>query len=161
LVDVGYGINSVRFPILFSFSETEEREVFTNEKYQLVCAPDYYQLNLQIKGEWASLYRFDRPLQFIDLTQTMQNFQGMFTCPERLPIRDVYVKSSILTPNGRIGFYVEPYRTMASAYKFVDCNGEISKIFYKTVAEFAEDIFSATGVRVPEVMFAIDEMETE
>ncbi|MDR1390947.1 MAG: arylamine N-acetyltransferase [Holosporales bacterium] len=156
LVDVGYGINSVRFPILFGFSETEEQEVFTNEKYQLVCAPDYYQLNLQIKGEWASLYRFDRPLKFIDLAQTTQNFQSMFACSEMLPIRDIYVKSSILTPDGRIGFYVEPNRGMSSAYKFIDYKGEVSKEFYKTSQELVEDIFKTTGLKAPGAMLAIE-----
>ena len=42
LIDVGYGNNSIRYPICFNFKETEEKEIFPGEKYQLVCFEDHY-----------------------------------------------------------------------------------------------------------------------
>ncbi len=155
LIDVGYGINSVRFPLNFNFSETEEVEILPNERYQLLCFPEYYQLNLKIKDEWASLYRFDRPFQFINLEQTVHNFEGMFTCTQMLPIRDIYIKASILTSNGRIGFYVEPEQTMSTAYKFIDSDGKISKVYYKTPEEFTSDISKETALKIPEALLTI------
>jgi len=153
LIDVGCGNNSLRYPVEFSFEKTEEREVYPGEIYQLVCTDNYYQLNLKIKGEWASLYRFDRPLNFINLEQTIRNLQNMMTCPERLPIRDVYVKTSILTENGRIGFYIEPKQLISSAYKLYIEAGKENKKLYNSYEEFASDILHDTGLLTPEELF--------
>ncbi|MDR1150013.1 MAG: hypothetical protein LBJ93_00030 [Clostridiales bacterium] len=66
-----------------------------------------------------------------------------------------------MTSNGRVGFYVDPSRGMSSAYKFIDCNGEISKEFYKTPQELIEDIFITTGLKIPEAMLAIETIKDE
>lgn len=150
LIDVGYGNNSLRYPVEFSFEKTEEQEAYPGEIYQLVCNDNYYQLNLKIKGEWASLYRFDRPLNFIDLEQTVRNVQNMMACPERLPIRDVYIKASILIEDGRVGFYLEPKQPISSAYKLYIKAGKENKKLYNSYEEFAGDIFYDTGLLAPE-----------
>jgi len=148
LVDVGYGNDSLRYPIEFGFKENEEREIFPGERYQLICTDDYYQLNLRIKGEWASLYRFDRPLNFIDLEQTICNLQNLLVCPETLPIRDVYIKTSILTKDGRIGFYIEPKQHILSAYKIHAQYGEENKKFYSNYKDFAYDVLKHVGLHM-------------
>lgn len=153
LIDVGYGNNSLRYPVEFSFERTEEQEVYPGEVYQLVCNDNYYQLNLKIKGEWASLYRFDRPLNFINSEQTIRNLQNTMACPERIPIRDVYVKISILTEDGRIGFYIEPKQPISSAYKLYIKTGKENKKLYNSYEEFTGDILRDIGLLIPEELF--------
>lgn len=146
LIDVGYGNNSIRYPLKFTFDQTEEIEPFPNEQYQLLSSTDYYQLNLKINNEWASLYRFNRPLQFIDFNETRDNMHNMFAYKGMLPIRDLYLKASILTDTGRIGFYVEPENSIASAYKSSISENEMNKKTYSNSEEFINDLLNNTGI---------------
>ena len=57
-------------------------------------------------------------------------FEGM------MPIRDLYLKSSILNKEEKIGFYAEPKNGIKTAYMFTETFGERKKEFFQTWEEF-------------------------
>ena len=137
LVDVGYGNNSVRYPVDFDFEKTNVKEVFPGENYKLEVNDNYYQLNIKIKDKYESMYRFDKPFDEINIEGTLENMKKILEFDGMMPIRDLYLKSSILTKEGKIGFYAEPKNGIRTAYMFTETFGERKKRFFQTWEEFA------------------------
>ena len=146
MIDVGYGNNSIRYPINFNFEQSEEKEVFTNEIYQLVCEKDYYQLNLKINDQFSSLYRFDRPFKTITKQETLQNMVDLLAFDGFISIRDLYIKASKLTPDGRIDFYAEPKKGIESAYCSKEYQGKRIRINYSNWQDFIQDVYGHLGI---------------
>lgn len=147
LIDVGIGHYGTRYPVEFSFEKTEEQEIFPGEKHQLICANDHYLFRTQIKGEWISLFRIDRPLRFVDIKQTMLNQQKQGCIEKNNPRASC--KAMLLTEHGYIIFYIKPKQSILSAYRVCVHNGKENKKSYNTYKEFADDIFKNIGLYVP------------
>jgi arylamine N-acetyltransferase len=138
LVDVGYGNNSMRYPVDFDFEKTNIKEVFPGENYKFEVNDNYFQLNIKIKDKYESMYRFDRPFDEINIEGTLENMKKILEFEGMMPIRDLYLKSSILTKEGKIGFYAEPRNGIKTAYMFTETFGERKKEFFQTWDEFAK-----------------------
>ena len=136
LVDVGYGNNSMRYPVDFDFEKTNIKEVFPGENYEFEVHDNYFQLNIKIKGKYESMYRFDKPLDEINIEETLENMKKILEYEGMMPIRDLYLKSSILTKDGKIGFYAEPKNGIKTAYMFTETLGERKKEFFQSWDEF-------------------------
>jgi arylamine N-acetyltransferase len=149
LADVGYGYNSLRYPIKLKPDQSQEITLAPNEKYQLLCGEDYYQLNLDLKGSWFTLYRFDRPIQTINSERTLSNCNELLTYAGQIPIRDTYVKVSKLTNEGRIGFHLEPRAESIVAYKMVIKGSNEVKDPYTSIRDFADGVHQELGLTVP------------
>uniref|UniRef100_A0A146L7M7 arylamine N-acetyltransferase n=1 Tax=Lygus hesperus TaxID=30085 RepID=A0A146L7M7_LYGHE len=117
LVDVGFGYNSLRGPIEFNFRYTEEKSLAAGEKYQLVCAEEYYQLNFWLKGDWASFYRFKRPMKFINFQESMEYYHNLVKFPGTTVIRDLVLFVGVVLEGGRFGFSCD-YDTEKGATNF-------------------------------------------
>ena len=128
LVDVGYGNNSIRYPVDFDFEKTNVKEVFPGENYKFEVNDTYFQLNILIKGKYESMYRFDKPFDEINVEETLENMKKILEFEGMMPIRDLYLKSSILTKEGKIGFYAEPKNGIKTAYMFTETFGERKKV---------------------------------
>lgn len=72
LVDVGYGNNSMRYPVDFDFEKTNVKEVFPGENYKFEVTDNYYQLDIKIKGKYESMYRFDKPFDEINVEENIR-----------------------------------------------------------------------------------------
>ena len=70
------------------------------------------------------MYRFDRPFDEINVEETLENMKKILDFEGMMPIRDLYLKSSILTKDGKIGFYAEPKNGIKKAYLFKETLGE-------------------------------------
>lgn len=136
LVDVGYGNNSIRYPVDFDFEKTNVKEVFPGENYQFEVNDTYFQLNIKIKDKYESMYRFDKPFDEINVEETLENMKKILEFEGMMPIRDLYLKSSILTKEGKIGFYAEPKNGIKTAYMFTETFGERKKQSFQTWDEF-------------------------
>lgn len=136
LIDVGYGNNSIRYPVDFDFEKTGIKKVFPGETYQLEVYDNYYQLNIEIKGKFESMYRFDRPFDEINVEETLDNMKKILEFEGMMPIRDLYLKSSILTKEGKTGFYAEPKNGIKTAYMFIEKLGLREKKKFETWNEF-------------------------
>ncbi|BES97027.1 Hypothetical protein NTJ_09839 [Nesidiocoris tenuis] len=119
LVDIGFGYNSIRWPVEFDFEKTEEKFVIPGEKYQLICEEDYYQLNLFIKDRYASLYRFPRPITYIDHKQSMAYYHDLVTLPQTLYIRDSGIYFGVIVEGGRFCFSCDYTDGSASNFTFM------------------------------------------
>ena len=138
LIDVGYGNNSMRYPVDFDFEKTNIKEVFPGENYKFEVNDNYFQLNIKIKDKYESMYRFDRPFDEINIEETLENMKKILEFEGMMPIRDLYLKSSILTKEGKIGFYAEPKNGIKTAYMFTETFGERKKEFFQTWDEFVK-----------------------
>ena len=111
-------------------------EVFPGENYEFEVHDNYFQLNIKIKGKYESMYRFDKPLDEINIEETLENMKKILEYEGMMPIRDLYLKSSILTKDGKIGFYAEPKNGIKTAYMFTETLGERKKEFFQSWDEF-------------------------
>ena len=136
LVDVGYGNNSIRYPVDFDFEKTNIKEVFPGETYNFEVFENYYQLSIKIKDKFETMYRFDRPFDEINVEETLENMKKILDFEGMMPIRDLYLKSSILTKEGKIGFYAEPKNGIKKAYMFKETLGERKKEFFENWDQF-------------------------
>ena len=136
LIDVGYGNNSMRYPVDFDFEKTNIKEVFPGETYKFEVNDNYFQLNIKIKDKFESMYRFDKPFDEINVEETLENMKKILEFEGMMPIRDLYLKSSILTKEGKIGFYAEPKYGIKKAYMFTEILGERKKENFETWDEF-------------------------
>ena len=66
--------------------------------------------------------------------------EDLLTFDGFIPIRDLYIKASKLTPDGRIGFYAEPKKGIESAYCVKEHQGERTKINYSNWQDFLQDV---------------------
>ena len=57
-----------------------------------------------------------------------------------IPIRDLYLKASKLTPSGRLSFYAEPSKGVKSAYFAKEQDGKRTKTTYNSWDSFLQDI---------------------
>ena len=146
LIDVGYGNNSIRYPVDFNFEKTDIRTVFEGETYQFEVNDNYYQLNIKIKDKFESMYRFDKPFDEINENETLDNMKKILEYDGMMPIRDLYLKSSILNESGKIGFYAEPKNGIETAYKFTETKGERVKKKFKNWDEFVGDLKNTLGI---------------
>ena len=146
LVDVGYGNNSIRYPVDFDFEKTNVKEVFPGETYEFEVKENYYQINIKIKQNFASMYRFDKPFEEINVEETLDNMKKILNFEGMMPIRDLYLKSSILTKEGKIGFYAEPKNGIETAYMFVETFGERKKEKFKSWSDFVDRLKNILGV---------------
>ena len=73
------------------------------------------------------MYRFDKPFEEIDVEETLDNMKKILNFEGMMHIRDFYLKSSILTKEGKIGFYAETKNGIENAYMFVETKGERKK----------------------------------
>ena len=146
LVDVGYGNNSIRYPVDFDFEKTNVKEVFPGETYEFEVKENYYQINIKIKQNFASMYRFDKPFEEINVEETLDNMKKILNYEGMMPIRDLYLKSSILTKEGKIGFYAEPKNGIETAYMFVETFGERKKEKFKSWSDFVDRLKNILGV---------------
>ena len=146
LVDVGYGNNSIRYPVDFDFEKTNIKEVFPGEIYEFEVKENYYQINIKIKQNFESMYRFDKPFEEINVEETLDNMKKILNFEGMMPIRDLYLKSSILTKEGKIGFYAEPKNGIETAYIFVETYGERKKEKFKSWSDFVDRLKNTLGV---------------
>ena len=152
LVDVGYGYNSLRYPLELRFEPLQEMNMLANEYYQLIRTNEYYQLNLNIKNHWFSLYRFSISLQPIDKQQTDENCRMLLSLPPIVPVRDTYIKIGRLTNDGRIGFHYEPGHLTMLPYKLSIIGIEESRVEYQNAAILKEEIRREIGIEMPDAL---------
>jgi len=146
LIDVGYGNNSIRYPVDFDFEKTCIKKVFPGETYQLEVYDNYYQLNIEIKEKFESMYRFDRPIDEINVEETLENMKKILEFEGMMPIRDLYLKSSILTKEGKTGFYAEPKNGIKTAYMFIEKFGKREKRRFETWEDFVSCLKTTLNV---------------
>ena len=137
LIDAGFGYNSLRYPIEFKPNVTSESSIFIGEKYQIIDSGNYYQLNSWQDSNWYSLYRFNKPLEFLDYNRTIESYRNFMTLKTSVPIRDLYIKAGLVTEQGRECFHYEPKQNLkAIAIQKQICMGR------ETLYEFSNfDIF--------------------
>ena len=152
LIDVGYGNNSLRYPVDFNFEKTNIKEVFKGEVYEFEVHDNYYQLNIKIKDKFESMYRFNRPFEEIDEKETLENMDKILNYDGMMPIRDLYLKSSLLNDKGKIGFYAEPKNGISKAYKFTEEQGNRNKFFFKNWEEFIDELKKTLNVDMSETI---------
>lgn len=150
LVDVGYGYNSLRYPLEFTFEERQEINILQNENYQLIRSGEYYHLYMNIKNNWYSLYCFPTSLKSIDLKETNENCQTLLKLPNLIPIRDTYIKVSKLTNNGRIGFHYEPKNLIMHPYKLLITGVQEDRFEYPNSLILREEIQKEFGLEMPD-----------
>lgn len=146
LIDVGYGNNSIRYPVDFDFEKTNIKEVFPGETYKFEINDNYFQINIKIKDKFESMYRFDKPFDEINVEETLENMKKILEFEGMMPIRDLYLKSSILTKEGKIGFYAEPKNGIKKAYMFTEILGERKKENFETWEEFVNRLKKTLNV---------------
>ena len=147
LIDVGYGYNSMRYPMEFAFDKTEEIALTPYEKYQLVCNEDHYVLSMWIKEKWFTLYRFYNPIKTIDDIMTVENYKSLFDSPIEIGIRDKFIKIGKLVEDGRIGFHYEPRTKPFYAFRMnIKRDAVINTVIndYKTLQEEIKDVLGIT-----------------
>jgi len=152
LVDVGYGNNGIRFPVSFNYKETEVKEVFPGETYQLEVHKDYFQLNIKIKGDFVSMYRFNRPFEEIGQEETVKNMDKILDFKGMMPIRDLYLKISIITHEGRICFYSEPKNGINTCYMINEIFGDRNKKLYQNWDIFKSDVLKNTSIDISKTL---------
>ncbi|BES87608.1 Hypothetical protein NTJ_00413 [Nesidiocoris tenuis] len=158
LVDIGFSQNSLREPVEFSFEETEEKSVTPIEKYLLECNDDHYKLNMWLKGvAWAPMYRFRRPIQYMDEKALAENYNAFMTAPRLIYIRDKIMKFGIVTKTGRIGCWcafdsatrhgTPPYTLLVGE------NHEIPKSQHVTYEVFRDTIQKYVNIKLNDEYF--------
>jgi len=99
LCDPGLASASPRYPLCVSLTSTEEVNPCEGDYYKLEVVDDHYNLYWKMKGEYFLLYRIPRDSntklpKICDKAKTLQMCQDVYTVPDCIPIRDVYVKVS-------------------------------------------------------------------
>lgn len=148
LIDVGFGYNSLRYPLELNLNETYETSLFQNERYQLINAHDYLQLNIFQDNAWFSLYRINKPLEFIDFQNTLKNYHHLLDFKGFIPIRDSYIKAGVITSSGRECFHFEP-RKESPPYSFrttITSKTEKTKRYTQFI-EFKKDLISTLDIQ--------------
>jgi len=150
---VGFGYNAIRYPLQFSFTKTEEIALCPNERYQLVCEPDEFQLRMLIKDTWVLFYRIKTPIKSMDDEEFVQHNEYFLSAPGIIPIRDVFLKIGKVTETGRIGFHFEPKKSPFYAFKAkTDAyNGTTKKTFYEDFQSFQNAIKKSLGFEMPDI----------
>lgn len=149
LADVGYGYNSFRYPLELNLGTSVETTLFTGERYLLTEGADYYQINMWQDDSWFSLYRFSRPIQYIDHQKTVENYHRLLEYKGCVPIRDLYLKSGIVTDTGRSCFHFEPREDSSLyAYQTKVTYGKPSIQTYGQSSSFKKDLESQLKMRM-------------
>lgn len=112
LVDVGFGPGSPRYPLRFSFLETEEVECCEGERYRLEVTPTFYTLFLRLADTWFPLYAFPRDAathqpKTVTREETLEMFEELYTSPLTIPIRDIKMCINLQTVDSRLNFLTE------------------------------------------------------
>jgi len=110
LMDTGFGRRSPRYPLRFSFTETEDVECCEGERYRLEVSPTVYTLFEQLSDDsWFPLYAFPRDNtknqpRTVTREETDQMFEELYTSKETIVIRDVKMCINLQTIDSRINF---------------------------------------------------------
>ena len=148
LIDVGFGYNSLRYPLALDLDKTQEISLFKNEQYQLVHADRYVQLNVLQNNNWFSLYRMKKPFEFIDFHNTESNYHTLLQFPGCMPIRDSYIKAGMITPQGRECFHFEPKKgTKPLAFRTTIVFGKENTRHYDRFVDFKKDLTATLGIQ--------------
>ncbi len=149
LIDVGFGYNSLRYPLELDFNKTQESSIFINENYQVINTHHFIQLNVFQNDDWFSLYQFKKPLEFIDFNDTIKNYHALLNFNGCIPIRDSYIKAGLITPQGRECFHFEPKpgSTPFSFRKTIVFGKEKTK-YYNRFLDFKNDLMSTLGCNI-------------
>lgn len=150
LIDVGFGYNSIRFPLEFCFIETETTTISEPEKYQLCCEDDHYQLNMWKDDMWFSCYCFTKPLCGINHMQLLQNYYEAQLFQGVLPIRDLFLVAGILVPTGRVGYHCELRNEQVFLVQILVENDQVHKKNYHSLTDFLHDIQKHLQLTMPD-----------
>jgi arylamine N-acetyltransferase len=134
IVDPFFGYNGLREPMLFNeAAETQEFHVYEfNERYKLQRFDDHYVMYIYVpnKNEWFSMYRFERPLSFVNYEETCRLHHNLMTHALRpIPIRDQFIKIGSINSSGRVGFHIDFFDTNSRFILFVR-DGVAEKLFF-------------------------------
>jgi len=109
-MDTGFGRRSPRYPLRFSFTETEDVECCEGERYRLEVSPTVYTLFEQLSDDsWFPLYAFPRDTALnqprtVTREETEQMFEELYTSKDTIIIRDVKMCINLQTIDSRINF---------------------------------------------------------
>ncbi|XP_065669972.1 arylamine N-acetyltransferase-like [Hydra vulgaris] len=147
LVDVGFGYNSIREPLPFSFTKTEEVLV-QGEKYVLTCEDNFYILSMERQNELLTFYRFNKTddslPQFIDTDQTAKLYATFINYPGFMRIRDRYILCGKTTEFGRIGFIYDNEEKTFKKLLFDKDNA--IKVFLESKEDFEQNIYKELNI---------------
>ncbi|XP_047144179.1 arylamine N-acetyltransferase [Hydra vulgaris] len=148
LIDVGFGYNSIKEPLPFSFLTTEEITV-QGEKYILTCQADYYMLSMEYGvNELLNFYRFNKTVEFlpevIDVNQTSSLYTTLINHPKLVVVRDRYILCGKTTELGRIGFIYDNKEKIFKKETFA--NNSVTKVFFKSKEEFERSIYEDLNI---------------
>jgi len=110
IMDTGFGRRSPRYPLRFSFTETEDVECCEGERYRLEVSPTVFTLFEQLSDDsWFPLYAFPRDTtknqpRTVTREETEQMFEELYTSKETITIRDVKMCINLQTVDSRINF---------------------------------------------------------
>jgi len=99
-----------RYPLRFSFTETEDVECCEGERYRLEVSPTVFTLFEQLSDDsWFPLYAFPRDTtknqpRTVTREETEQMFEELYTSKETITIRDVKMCINLQTVDSRINF---------------------------------------------------------
>ena len=148
LIDVGFGYNSIREPLPFSFTKTEAAVTLLGEKYVLSCELDYYVLSMEIQNEQLTFYRFNKiqncSPEIIDAEQTVKNYSAFINYSGFSRIRDGCIKCGKTTELGRVGFEYDNQDKLFTKITF-DRDFNIRK-FFVTKDEFEQCIYKELNI---------------
>lgn len=148
VVDVGFGSNSLRQPLLYTPGEQD----LANDCYQLLFQEDKIRLEMKKGKEWFCLFEFQTEPKSREEIEAANN--NLFLNPGKIPIRDNFLVLGKVTPEKRkrVCFYKEDrhgffqsIRLDGSKKKTIETRDEMEKIAKKFDIELNEKFLEWCG----------------
>ncbi|CAD8189100.1 unnamed protein product [Paramecium pentaurelia] len=151
LIDIGFGIRSLRYPILIDFQNlTNSYDLFPFEHFRIIENETLYSFQHLIDGSWVTCYHFFNPIQFQTQQDIKQDCQNYLASKQFLVGGDNRIQICKNTEYGKIQYLWFRNEQQFTAFKKIHNFDKATKIEFANYEDFKVDIKQEIGFLLPE-----------